>query len=228
GVFWQPGTSTGRTACAELWVAPAEVVSPNPVALDTPAGVRLTIENHGNEPATNVVVRISAATPDVTIGPCAGCDIATLAPGATATVAYNVSSKKAGVPNVTVTVDATEPSPAPELASAGQFVQVLPCTIAGTAGADRLVGTPRADRICGLPGADYLTGGAGNDTIDGGSGNDTIFGGPGRDRVDARDGRDVVFARDGSPDTIDCGAQYDVAVVDRFDRTSHCERVLRH
>ena len=223
---WQPGAAPGRSDCAELWFAPLPDVEPPVVAIGKPATVRVAIENHGDRPATHVVVAI-AAVPGSLAGPCTGCDVGTLAPGAAASVTYTLSSRTAGAARAVATVTAAEPTPAPELATATHGVDVLPCTVAGTAGPDRLFGTTRADKICGLPGADYISAGAGNDTILAGSGNDTVFGGPGRDTIDTADGRDVVFARDGSADTIDCGPAYDVAVVDRFDKTSHCERVLR-
>jgi Ca2+-binding RTX toxin-like protein len=127
-------------------------------------------------------------------------------------------------------------------------------TIGGTAGADRLAGTRgndvivggagndriRAgagnDLVCGGPGNDRIFGGPGNDRIFGGPGNDVLFGGPGNDRIYPGPGRDHVFAGpgndfiysvDGQPDVIDCGPGHDVAIVDQFDRTRHCETVIR-
>ena len=37
----------------------------------------------------------------------------------------------------------------------------------------------------------------------------------------------MIFARDGQRDWIDCGTEYDVAVVDTLDHVCHCEKVLR-
>jgi hypothetical protein len=37
----------------------------------------------------------------------------------------------------------------------------------------------------------------------------------------------VIYARDGQRDWIDCGTEYDIAVVDRVDHVSHCEKVQR-
>jgi Ca2+-binding RTX toxin-like protein len=48
----------------------------------------------------------------------------------------------------------------------------------------------------------------------GGEGADRLDGGPGLDRLFALGGQDLIFARDGSPDTVDCGAGDDRAVVD--------------
>jgi hypothetical protein len=36
----------------------------------------------------------------------------------------------------------------------------------------------------------------------------------------------TIFARDGQRGRIDCGTEYDVAVVDKIDHVRHCERVL--
>ena len=90
-----------------------------------------------------------------------------------------------------------------------------------------LQGTPANDHICGLPGFDHLYGRGGADYLDGGSGDDVIYGGRGRDLIRGAGGRDVIFARDGRRDTIDCGTEHDTAVVDRIDRVTNCERVLR-
>jgi Ca2+-binding RTX toxin-like protein len=63
-----------------------------------------------------------------------------------------------------------------------------------------------------------LFGGRGNDLLDGGRGCDRLYGGP---------GNDTLRARDGQQDVVDCGPGFDVAHVDRVDRVSACERVLR-
>lgn len=64
------------------------------------------------------------------------------------------------------------------------------CTLAGTAGRDRLKGTKRADVICGLGGADRISGLAGNDTLIGGPGKDRIRGNRGKDRMLGGKGND--------------------------------------
>jgi hypothetical protein len=75
-----------------------------------------------------------------------------------------------------------------------------PCTITGTAGADRLRGTNGDDVICGLGGDDAIDGrggddvvfgDAGDDRIAGGDGDDTLYGGDGEDRLDGGRGSDV-------------------------------------
>ncbi len=90
-----------------------------------------------------------------------------------------------------------------------------------------------------------MSGGTGNDKQYGGGGNDTIFANQGQDESWGGDGNDVLWAlsrydvhgkhdmsgdtlhggngndtfrtRDGERDVIDCGAGYDVAILDRKD-----------
>jgi Ca2+-binding RTX toxin-like protein len=71
------------------------------------------------------------------------------------------------------------------------------CTLAGTAGKDRLKGTKRADVICGLGGADRIRGLAGNDTLLGGTGNDRLKGAGGNDRVFGNKGKDRLLGGKG-------------------------------
>ena len=82
-----------------------------------------------------------------------------------------------------------------------------PCTITGTAGADRLRGTRGDDVICGLGGDDVIDGrdgddaimgDAGRDRLDGGDGDDTLYGGEDDDRLDGEDGRDVLSGGPGA------------------------------
>jgi Ca2+-binding RTX toxin-like protein len=102
-----------------------------------------------------------------------------------------------------------------------------PRTFAGSARADRLTGTAGADVLYGLGGNDVLRGGKGNDVLYGGRGNDVLDGGPGLDRLYGGPGTDTLRARDGRRDVVDCGPGRDVAYVDRIDRVSGCERVVR-
>jgi hypothetical protein len=85
-----------------------------------------------------------------------------------------------------------------------------PCTITGTAGADRLRGTRGDDVICGLGGDDVIDardgddavmGDAGRDRIDGGHGDDTLYGGEDADRLDGEHGTDVLSGGPG-PDAL--------------------------
>jgi Ca2+-binding RTX toxin-like protein len=63
-----------------------------------------------------------------------------------------------------------------------------------------------------------LFGGIGNDVLYGGAGSDRLYGGP---------GNDTLRARDGQRDVVDCGPGRDIAYVDRIDRVSACERIVR-
>jgi len=85
------------------------------------------------------------------------------------------------------------------------------CTLAGTAGKDRLKGTRRADVICGLGAADRIVGLAGNDTLIGGSGNDLIKGNGGRDRILGNQGKDKLLGGKGM-DKLDGSAGADKLV----------------
>jgi hypothetical protein len=76
-----------------------------------------------------------------------------------------------------------------------------PCTITGTAGADRIRGTNGDDVICGLSGNDVIDarggddavfGDAGDDRIDGGDGDDNLYGGDGEDQITGGRGEDVL------------------------------------
>ena len=114
----------------------------------------------------------------------------------------------------------------------------------GTRGPDIIRGTPRPDHLRGLAGADLilgrggfdlLRGGPGNDRLIGGAGKDRLIGGPGRDEfntgprghVAGADGPDRIRARDGAQDLIQCGAGFDVALVDAVeDGVFDCERIL--
>lgn len=92
---------------------------------------------------------------------------------------------------------------------------------------NRVRGTLFGDLIAGRAGADRLTGGAGRDCINGGSGADLLRGGPGRDTLRGSTGDDRIAARGGTRDVVACGPGDDLAVVDRRDRVSRCERVRR-
>jgi hemolysin type calcium-binding protein/WD40 repeat protein/uncharacterized protein DUF11 len=227
GPFWRPGTTLGGTACVDLYAH--ATISPAQVALKQPATVTVTVENHGNLPAHDVMLGTFPSAPFEKVEGCptAYCSLGTLPPGGTATATVRVSATVEGVRGVRFEATSRELDPTPADAAGVSATTVLDCSLVGSWGADRLQGTPGADHICGLPGPDWINGGKGNDLLDGGNGNDTIFGGPGHDTIYGRGGRDTIFARDGQRDSIDCGTEYDVAVVDRFDRVSDCERVLR-
>lgn len=103
----------------------------------------------------------------------------------------------------------------------------------GTQRADTLQGTSAADTLKGLGGRDHLIGGPGPDVLIGGKGADKIRGGSGFDSFNMRDGvalaapgNDRIDARDHNPDSINCGAGTDVAIVDGVeDGVYDCEEV---
>lgn len=112
------------------------------------------------------------------------------------------------------------------------------CTIVGTEGDDETTGTQGYDKICARAGndtvrgfgkPDFILGEEGKDTLYGGRGNDRISGGPGEDKIFAKRGdNDRVEARDGEVDVVDCGpGTNDIALVDRNDKVSNCEKVNR-
>jgi Tol biopolymer transport system component len=233
GPYWRPGSTTGGTVdCVDLLV---HVDIYSPVALGEQSPIKVTVENHGNQPAHDVVLHVSALTPSSDLQGCKsrdtpgdGCLLGTIAADGSQVAYLSVSSATAGEPGLRYSVTSTD-SLLPNDDTAGStYTTVLDCTILGTTGADHLQGTTGPDRICGMTGPDWISGGNGNDYIDGGNGNDVIFGGPGNDTILGRGGRDVIFARDGQRDWIDCGSEYDIAIVDRFDHVRNCERVLRN
>lgn len=97
----------------------------------------------------------------------------------------------------------------------------------GGGGRDRLSGGRGEDVLLGRGSADCLDGGRGDDLVSGGAGADRIRGGSGTDRLVGGSGADRIHARDGRRDLVRCGAGSDVAIVDRSDRVSGCERVRR-
>jgi TolB protein len=228
GPYWRPGSAAGSVSCVDLSLHP--VVDPGPFALGQWAPLRVTVENGGNLAAHDVVLHVTPMTPESLVDGCNPrdtCSIGTLSPGRSRTIYLNVTSRGAGSPGVQIAVTSVEPDITPNDTTATATTTILPCTIVGTSGADHLEGTASADRICGLTGADWISGGRGDDYLDAGNGNDTVFGGPGHDTILGRGGRDVIFARDGQRDWIDCGTEYDIAVVDKLDHVRNCERVLR-
>jgi Ca2+-binding RTX toxin-like protein len=100
------------------------------------------------------------------------------------------------------------------------------CLLGGR-GNDKLEGDNGNDRLTAGSGNDNLLGGAGNDRLVGGSGKDVLSGGSGRNVYYAGGGNDLVKAVNGRRETVRCGSGKDVARVDRRDRVSGCERVIR-
>jgi Ca2+-binding RTX toxin-like protein len=67
---------------------------------------------------------------------------------------------------------------------------LIPATIRGGSGNDRLRGGGGSDKIIGGPGNDVLSGEGGNDWLFGGPGADWLLGGPGNDRLVGGPGAD--------------------------------------
>jgi Ca2+-binding RTX toxin-like protein len=233
---WRPSPLSlpGAIACADLRVrGRAEKLQ---LGLGEKTRIRLFVDNDGSVAATNVHVDMTtAATTTLNVestncgssGTTTSCFVDRVNPGGTAELVVEVSRVTAGPLLVQFHVS----SAVYDSDSANNNVQlgtdVLPCTVVGSWGDDYLYGTPKADKICGLPGADRIFSRGGNDFIDAGNGDDRIYPGAGFDTVIARGGDDTVYARDGQRDWIDCGAQTDIAVVDRIDVVRHCEYVAR-
>lgn len=239
---WQPGGGPlpPITHCAELRLSAA--VSKTPVALDEATSFTFTIDNDGNEGATNVQLRIDAGEAVLSVlstggGECGAvgtegvstvvCTVDAIPRGETVRVTIGGERRSAGPIRLRGSVLAGQLDTDPTNNSASTGADVLPCTQVGTYANDVLYGTDGPDRICGLPGADTIVGRKGNDFIDAGNGDDRVYPGPGRDTVIAKGGDDVIYARDGERDWIDCGAGKDVAVIDRIDVVRHCEYVAR-
>jgi hypothetical protein len=153
--------------------------------------------------------------------------VQTVAPGAATITATASADSESDLSDnaAAVTVDVA----APETPTAiTPVIHTVSHTFSGGARADRMTGTAGADLIYGRGGNDTLRGGSGNDVLNGGPGNDVLYGGAGLDRLYGGPGTDILKARDGERDVVDCGPGRDTAYVDRHDRVSGCERVIRN
>jgi len=105
-------------------------------------------------------------------------------------------------------------------------------------GNDQLALGPGQDRGVGAGGIDLVFGGTDGDELDGGPGDDGIAGEGGADRLLGGSGFDEVLAGhlseprfeavqpiDSWRDAVDCGPNFDVAVVNRWDGVTGCEEV---
>lgn len=131
-------------------------------------------------------------------------------------------------------------------------------TFGGTNGSDTIRGTTGNDIINGLGGNDRLYGGYGDDRLNGAAGNDTLYGYPGNDILSGGEhndtllpamGRDKSYGgpgddtirayQDAEPDSVFCGAGYDIADVQANDHVdgqrastlaassvTSCERII--
>ena len=69
---------------------------------------------------------------------------------------------------------------------------------------------------------DTLTGDRNANTLSAGSGEDLITGNAGPDVLNGGDAPDLIWARDGDTDSVDCGDDGDLAIVDARDNVQHC------
>ena len=238
---WQPlplVAPAPRILCADL-----ELTARNErgsVAPATQEHFHLSVLNRETEPATSV--RLRAPRPDggaflsgsSSRGPCTvadgavTCELGTLQVGEIVTLDLAALPERLGIVKSQATVSASEPDGNRSNNIALLSFEVLPCGIVGTADRDDLVGTVAVDDICALAGADRIRALGGDDAIDAGGGPDRVYPGPGRDTVELRAGEDLVDSRDGERDTIACGGESDIALVDPKDRTDrNCELVVR-
>lgn len=74
---------------------------------------------------------------------------------------------------------------------------MIPTTLRGGPGNDRLRGGGGADKLVGGAGDDYLLGSGGDDWLYGGSGEDRLYGGAGRDRLVGGPGADFLHGGPG-------------------------------
>ena len=234
---WRPGTTAPELRCADLELS--SIHAPDVVAaLRQRASLEFKIVNSGNEAAPDVRFQLSDLPAGLTLhsltptrGNCEGlsCALGALASGSGAAVTAVVSSSQAFNGALDGTAATTTGLDGDQHDNKFRFViNVLPCTIVGTDDRDIVKGTPGADRICALPGPDVIHGLGGNDTIDAGNGEDRVWPGRGRDTVELRGGVDLVDARDAAHDTISCGGEADVALIDRFDKVDKtCEAASR-
>jgi Ca2+-binding RTX toxin-like protein len=93
------------------------------------------------------------------------------------------------------------------------------------------IGTTELLRLNANAGDDIIKGSKGvsgliRTELNGEDGDDTIRGTDAEDRINAGNGRDLVNSRDKAEDLVDCGANFDVAIVDRRDFLRNCNIVL--
>ena len=74
---------------------------------------------------------------------------------------------------------------------------LVPVTLRGGPGDDRLYGGGAYDKLVGGPGDDILVGRAGNDALYGGPGNDRLYGGSGDDLLRGGPGEDEIVGGSG-------------------------------
>jgi Tol biopolymer transport system component len=212
---WRPGAPAAEPVrCIDLAVTAR--TGPVWLARRQRTTATVVVANGGNETANGVTVAPRLADGSVA---CTGCDVGSLAPGASATVEVVLTSSRVGPLVPRFRVHGAEPDPNPTNDEAQVLAHVLACTKVGTFRRDVLRGTAGDDTLCGLAGNDRLEGGAGDDVLIGGAGDDRLIGGRGDDVIKADDPLGT--------DRIDCGPGRDIAYVAVLDRVAKdCERVV--
>ena len=95
-------------------------------------------------------------------------------------------------------------------------------------GDDQAAGGPGPDHLFGGPGDDVLVPGLGADHVEGGDGDDLLRderGDHAPDVLIGGEGHDVIRSVDLGADRVECGPGYDVAIVDRRDTVTECDRI---
>jgi Tol biopolymer transport system component len=239
GVSWRPipgAPAAPLLRCADLEVTATQERTAIPAG--AAATFQLVVKNRENEDATGV--RLTAAAPvggsiesaSTEHGACqiaAGalsCRLGDLPVGELARVTVGIRTAGPGSISALARADAEQPDGQQENNSAPLRLEALPCGLVARDSGERLVGTSGRDAICGRWGPDWIWALAGDDFVDAGPQADHVFPGPGHDTVFLRAGADFADARDGQRDTIVCGGESDLVLVDRSDRTSKdCEHV---
>ncbi len=233
-VFWQPvpgGSAGAPFHCADL------SISASPLGVEAPAGqlvgFTLKVTNNGNESASAVELTstgdmlVDSADPGQ--GSCTFeyCSLGAIAPHEEVRVSVLAYAME-GFSSSYWRARAPEPDGTPGDNLVGFTARGFDCTVLGSSSNDVLYGTIGDDIVCARGGGDRIFGRAGRDRLLGSYGPDTISGGPGRDVLNGGSERDVLLARDGYRDTVICGDQYDIAIVDVLDVVKRsCELVYR-
>jgi Tol biopolymer transport system component len=183
GPVWAPGArpGLGPLVCADLGV---RIEQSSRRLLNHESPLRLTVWNDGNVAAAphvvvsladGLAVRSSTSACNLGNGDLVDCTLPSLAPQAVTHLDLSVEGWKAGTLRVNARVLRADGDPVGNN-DASDLLEVLPCTLAGTAKADVLKAHDPYEKICGLGGNDRITSvNRYADTIDCGAGNDTAI-----------------------------------------------------
>jgi hypothetical protein len=242
----EPTTTIALTGTGTMAPPPQASIAPSTIEFGTraisagkSAARTVTLTNSGTLALTPAAIAVSAPFAAAGASCAAG---SAVQPGQSCTVqvTFNPTVVGRATTNLTWAHDGTGSPATVTLGGTGCSYLLL----ASCPGTDRITGTARADvlyggagpdmmlgglgndRLYGGAGADIINGGAGRDTLSGGIGNDRILGGLDIDTIRGDAGNDTIDVRGGGADVVNCGAGLlDVALVDRTDRTTGCERV---